>query len=79
MIYDTVYEELSDPIEYFVEKNGMYSEEDLLKQTFITYDIDKICEDAVSEDGVAHFLARYDGEENEQTVDGKTYYFYRFN
>lgn len=33
----------------------------------------------VETDGVAHYLAGYDGEENEEDVDGTTYYIYRWN
>lgn len=35
--------------------------------------------DAISEDGRGHFLSSYDGEENEQRVDGVTFYIYRTN
>jgi hypothetical protein len=34
---------------------------------------------AVSADGRGHFLSSYDGEENEETVDGTTFYIYRTN
>lgn len=30
-------------------------------------------------DGRGHSIARYDGEENEETVDGETFYIYRQN
>lgn len=30
-------------------------------------------------DGRAHSLSSYDGEENEETIDGDTYYIYRIN
>lgn len=30
-------------------------------------------------DGRGHAISRYDGEENEQTVDGTTFYIYRQN
>ena len=35
--------------------------------------------DAIACDGVAHFLAHYDGEELSATVDGVTYHIYRTN
>lgn len=31
------------------------------------------------DDGRGHCLSRYDGEENEQTIDGETFYIYRTN
>lgn len=42
-------------------------------------DIDEFIEDAICEDGRGHFLASYDGFENEETVDGITYYIYQLN
>ena len=35
---------------------------------YITIDKDIVIEDAVSEDGVGHWLAGYDGYENEETI-----------
>mgnify|MGYP003480099808 CR=1 FL=1 len=40
-------------------------------------DFDKFVSDAISADGRGHFLSSYDGEENEETVNGETYYIYR--
>lgn len=56
---------LTDPIRYFVDDQGIYTKEDLLKQNFIRIDIEKAAQDAVKTDGVAHFLATYSGEEIE--------------
>jgi len=42
-------------------------------------DLDYFVEDAVSCDGRGHFLSAYDGEENEETVSGITFYIYRDN
>lgn len=36
-------------------------------------------ERAVEADGRGHFLSSYDGEENEQDVEGETFYIYRTN
>ena len=36
-------------------------------------------EECVRIDGIAHFVARYDGIEHEEEVDGETYYIYRKN
>jgi len=62
---DEIYEELEDPVQYFVEDHGMYSIEDLMEASFISIDVDKAAQDAVDEDGVAHFLAGYDGNVTE--------------
>jgi hypothetical protein len=70
--YDEVYEALEDPIQYFVEDQGIYSREDLLKQAFIIIDVEEAAQDAVNTDGIAHFLSSYDGEEHE--LDDVVYY-----
>ena len=52
------------------------------KQTVKQYNLidwDKVAEECVRLDGVAHSLARYDGEENEIDYNGTTYYIYRTN
>lgn len=51
-----------DPMEYFVGR-GIYSEDELFDQDFIRIDAQEAAEDAVSIDGEAHFLDRYDGAE----------------
>ena len=66
--YDEIYDALEDPVEYFVEEQGIYTKEDLMKQSFISIDYDEASEDAVSTDGWAHFLSRYDG--NYEEIDG---------
>lgn len=40
-------------------------------------DLEEFVEDAIAADGRGHFIASYDGEEHEVTVDGETYYIYR--
>lgn len=40
-------------------------------------DVDEFVKDAVAADGRGHFLAHYDGDEDEQKIDGVTYYIYR--
>ena len=42
-------------------------------------DLDEFVEDAICEDGRGHFISTYDGDENEEIVDGVTYYIYRIN
>jgi len=63
--YDEIYDKLSDPIEYFVNEQGIYTQEELLKQNFISIDTESASKDAVDIDGVAHFLSSYDGNEIE--------------
>jgi hypothetical protein len=72
-IYEQVYDALEDPIAYFVDDNGIYTVEELMKQSFINIYTKKAAQEAVSTDGVAHFLATYDGDENE-TDGGLAYY-----
>jgi len=40
-------------------------------------DFDEFVSDAISADGRGHFLSTYDGKENEEMVNGETYYIYR--
>ena len=42
-------------------------------------DEDSFVEAAIAADGRGHFLATYDGNENEQEFNGQTYYIYRTN
>lgn len=42
-------------------------------------DLDDFVSDAISVDGRGHFLSSYDGNENEETVNGTTFYIYRQN
>lgn len=41
--------------------------------------LDDFTEAAVSADGRGHFLSGYDGNENEEEVNGETFYIYRTN
>ena len=42
-------------------------------------DIDEFVKDAVNADGRGHFISHYDEYENEEEVNGVTYYIYRMN
>lgn len=59
-------------LDYIKEVFGDLS--DFVKEDNI--DINKVIEEAIKQDGVAHFIAYYDGEENEL---GNGYYAYRVN
>lgn len=41
--------------------------------------VDGFAQSAMSSDGRGHFLSGYDGEENEEEVDGATFFIYRTN
>jgi len=58
-----------DPVGFLVDEEGLWSREDLLKQSFIQIDIDEAVESAIEEDGVEHFISSYDGESHETTDD----------
>lgn len=45
----------------------------------IIEDMDAFVQDAIGADGRGHFLAQYDGEERDESVNGTTYYIYRTN
>jgi hypothetical protein len=64
-----------DPKDFLVEELGYYSEEDFFKQSFVDYDLDRLFEDSIDTDGLAHTLASYD---NEEIVSGD-YHIYRWN
>ncbi len=42
-------------------------------------DKDDFVQQAISADGRGHFMNRYDGNENEETIGGETFYIYRMN
>lgn len=65
--------------DYFIDNFGSLDEafgRDIVESNL---DLNAMAEWAVEEDGVAHFIARYDGKENEHEYDGTTYWIYRTN
>ena len=44
-IYDDWYDGLEDPIEFLVNEQGLYTEEDALKQSFIQVDYEKLADE----------------------------------
>lgn len=57
-----VYKRLEkDPVGYFVDEMGIYTEEELAKQPFMSIDVESAAKEAVEIDGWAHFISRYDG------------------
>jgi hypothetical protein len=71
--YERIKEELDDPIQYFVNDQGIYSIEDLMKAQFITINIAEAAREAVNTDGAAHFLSHYDGN-YDTTASGVVYF-----
>lgn len=63
-------EDLGDFVDKYVLSFGYDGIEEYI-------DFDKVGETYVDNEGLAHWLAYYDGEEREETVDGQTYYIYR--
>ena len=63
--YDEIYDELDDPVQYFVEDHATYTMETLMDASFISIDEREAAKDAIDTDGVAHFLAGHDGNEVE--------------
>lgn len=62
---ETVEQELSDPVNYFVNVQGIYDLESLMQQPWIRVDTDEAARDAVRADGFEHFLSTYDGNYDE--------------
>jgi len=50
---------------------------DAIDDGFITVDEEELLQAAIETDGEAHFLARYDGHEDYEEIDGINYYIYR--
>jgi len=65
--------ELDDPVEYFVNQQGIYSIEDLMKQDFMRIDTEAAAEDSIRQDGWAHFLSHYSGD-YDTTKNGVVYF-----
>ncbi len=70
------YSSMEDYFENMYGSNWMHEVKDLLKD-FI--DWDAAAQECVDIDGRGQALATYDGDENEQEVNGTTYYIYRTN
>ena len=66
----------SDPIDY-LNNHLDISLGDAIDDGYITVDEEELIEGAIATDGIAHFLARYDGNEDYEDIDGEDYYIYR--
>lgn len=65
-------------VRYYISNFGEEDFNEAVKQHDLV-DIDALAEYCVDEDGVAHYLASYDGNENEIDFNGVTYYLFRCN
>lgn len=53
---------------------------DMIYNTIVKLgNMDEFIQAAISADGRGHFLNTYDGNENEETVNGETFFIYRMN
>ena len=66
----------SDPIDY-LNNHLDISLGDAIDDGYITVDEEELIQGAIASDGEAHFLARYDGHEDYEEIDGINYYIYR--
>ncbi len=64
-IYDSYYVELDDPVNYFVDEQGIYTVAELMNQYWIQIKEKDAARDSVDSDGAGHFLDGYDGQSEE--------------
>lgn len=65
----------AEPVKFFVDDHGLFTREQFFDADFVSIDVEAAADSAVDTDGVAHFLAGYDGEEHEVNDT----YWYRQN
>jgi len=75
-IGDDVEKRLKDPVQYFVEDEGLFNFEQLLERPFIRVDEEAIAKFVVETDGVGSILAREE-EQKEISKNGKTLFLFR--
>lgn len=73
---DYLVENAGDPFDWYVDNFGEEELDALIKEGTISIDTDAIVDEAIDLDGIAHFIATYDGDEIELD-DG--WYAYRTN
>ena len=75
-LVDDAISNMDDFVKAYVDDNGEVKFEDtLLRENLI--DMNDLCEDLVKSDGIGHYLAEYDGKDNEYKLSGIKYYLYR--
>lgn len=67
----------ADVIEAIAEKK--YEDASPAIRGMVGNRFEELVEDAISSDGRGHFIAQYDGQEDEFEHDGRTWYAYRCN
>lgn len=65
-----------DVLKHFQEVECESSNDFVLE---IIEDFDEFVSNAINGDGYGHFLSRYDGKENDISIDGNEYFIYRNN
>lgn len=85
-ISESLYLIIDDLVELIMEDwdvldwvQGLYDGEELSIYLSSYIDLDKVFEEVEKQDGRGHSLALVDGEENEEKVDGETFYIYRMD
>lgn len=73
---DENYDSMSEYFESIYGRNWISEMKDILKNYM---DYEECAKYVVDTDGIANTLARYDGRENTEKVDGVEYYIYRTN
>lgn len=71
--------ELEDAIKAFQEDKCEGANDAILALVEKCATLESFVQAAISADGRGHFLSSYDGNENEETVNGETFYIYRTN
>jgi len=67
-----------DPLEYIINENDI-SLSEAIGYGYAEVDEERLLGAALDSDGIAHFLADYDGVENLKILDGEEYYIFRTN
>ena len=73
---DYLYDEEDDPIQWFINIFGNEEVSRAIENGNASIDMDAVVEECINEDGIAHFISRYDGREID-LEDG--FYAYRQN
>lgn len=60
---DYLVENAGDPFEWYIDNFGEEELDALIKEGTISIDTDAIVDEAIDWDGIAHFIATYDGDE----------------
>ena len=70
--YDEIYDRLDDPVEYFVNYEGTYTLDDLVKQSFISVDYEEVAKGLFRVGTVEEFVGQ-------DYFESGTYYWIRMD